>query len=75
MVLRGVNGSAIFPMNLELLQRIQSRTQAGLVAAGSVLVQHAFLDCLVESGNSPAIRLFGGGLVALGQRRTHVAES
>ena len=41
--------------------------QAGFVAGGSVLVDHALLDGLVEGRNGLAIALIGDRLVALGE--------
>src|SRR5258707_1948004 len=51
-----------------LFQSIQTRTQAGLVAGGGVLVQHTLLNGLVESGDGFTESLLGSGLVALCQR-------
>jgi N-hydroxyarylamine O-acetyltransferase len=42
-----------------LLQRIQARAQAGLVARGGVLMQHTFLDSLIQRGNRLTISLLG----------------
>ena len=47
-------------------QRLDPCVQTGLVAAGSVLVQHALLDALVEDGDGLAIGRGYGLLVAGG---------
>ena len=53
--------------SLVLLQRIQARAQAGLVASGGVFVENAFLNGLVEGGNCLAKNLLRGRLIASGQ--------
>ena len=50
-------------------------TQAGLIAGCGVLVQRAFLDCLVQGGNGFAIGLFSGGFVALGDSLAQFTQS
>src|SRR5579864_94839 len=57
-----------------LFQCLQARAQAGLVAASRVLVQHALLNSFVQSRDRRAEALFGGGLIALGQGRAHIAQ-
>ena len=49
----------------QLLHRIDTNAEAGLIARGGIHVQRAFLDCLVESGYGLAVGLFGGLFVAL----------
>jgi len=49
----------------QLLHRIDTGAEAGLIARGGVHVQRALLDCLVERGHRLAVGLFGGLFVAL----------
>jgi hypothetical protein len=49
----------------QLLHRIDTSAEAGLIARGGIHVQRALLDCLVERGDRLAIGLFGGLFVAL----------
>jgi len=58
-----------------LFQRDQSRVQPGLVTGGSVFVQNTLLDRFIQRRSGLTINFAGGGLVTLGERLTHLAES
>src|ERR1700679_2651472 len=60
---------------LNLLKCRQPPRQARLVAGSRVLVQHALLDCLVESRRSLLVGLTRRYLVALFQALTHIPQS
>jgi hypothetical protein len=49
----------------QLLHRIDTSAEAGLITRGGIYVQRALLDCLVECGHRLAVGLFGGLFVAL----------
>jgi hypothetical protein len=49
----------------QLLHRIDTNPEAGLIARGGIHVQRALLDCLVERGHRLPVGLFGGLFVAL----------
>src|ERR1700685_2540462 len=44
----------------QLLHRIDTNAEAGLIARGGIHVQRALLDCLVEREHRLAVGLFGG---------------
>src|SRR5258708_22167381 len=58
-----------------LFQCVQPRAQACFIASGSVLVQHAVLDGLIQSRNGFAENLLGCRFVSLCQGLAQVTES
>src|SRR5207253_574847 len=57
-----------------LFQRIQPRAQTRLISSGGILVQYAFLNCLVERGNGFAEDLLRGRFVALGESLAQITK-
>src|SRR5579864_1972156 len=58
----------------DLLQRLEPSAQAGLVAAGRVLVQYALLNGFIQGRYRFAEALFGGRLIALSEGRAHITQ-
>lgn len=62
-------------LNAELLQSLDTRAQARLVARRRVLVEHTLLDGLIQGRNGLAIHLLGGSFVAFGEALAELAQA